>query len=71
MSLSFHSLEAIRHKAELGVTVHDDYQSQGLGTTMIKHLLEIAQQKGLKKVYSGLIPRMAEQYMSMKSVDSR
>ena len=36
-SLSFHSQEAIRHK--------------GLGTIMVQHLLEIAQMKGLKKVY--------------------
>lgn len=50
-SLSFHSLEAVRHKAELGLTVHDDYQNQGLGTCMIKHLLEIAHLKGLKKIY--------------------
>jgi putative acetyltransferase len=50
-SLSFHSAEAFRHKAELGVTVHDDYQNLGLGTVMVKHLLEIARKKGLKKVY--------------------
>lgn len=50
-SLSFHSQESVRHKAELGITVHDNYQNQGLGTTMIKHLLEIAQEKGLKKIY--------------------
>ena len=50
-SLSFHSLEAVRHKAELGITVQDDYQSRGLGTYMIKHLLEIARKKGLKKIY--------------------
>ena len=49
-SLSFHSQESTRHKAELGITIHDDYQNQGLGTTMIKHLLEIAQKK-LKKIY--------------------
>jgi len=50
-SLSFHSQEAVRHKAEFGITIHDDYQNQGLGTLMIKHLLEIAQKKGLKKIY--------------------
>ena len=50
-SLSFHSQESTRHKAELGITIHDDYQNQGLGTTMIKHLLEIAQKKKLKKIY--------------------
>lgn len=50
-SLSFHSQEAVRHKAELGITIHDEYQDQGLGTAMIKHLLEIAQKKRLKKIY--------------------
>ena len=50
-SLSFNSQEAVRHKAELGITIHDDYQNQGLGTLVIKHLLEIAQKKGLKKIY--------------------
>ena len=50
-SLSFHSRESNRHKAELGITVHDDYQGQGLGTIMVKHLLEIAQEKRLKKIY--------------------
>jgi RimJ/RimL family protein N-acetyltransferase len=50
-SLSFNSAEALRHKAELGITVHDDYQNMGLGTAMINHLLDIAQKKGLKKVH--------------------
>ena len=50
-SLSFQQPEAFRHKAELGITVHDDYQNLGLGTAMIKHLLNIASKKGLKKVY--------------------
>jgi RimJ/RimL family protein N-acetyltransferase len=50
-SLSFYQAEALRHKAELGLTVHDDYQNLGLGTTMTLHLLEIARMKGLKKVF--------------------
>jgi GNAT superfamily N-acetyltransferase len=50
-TLGFHSQAALRHKAGLGVTVHEDYQNQGLGTVMVKHLLEIAAKKGLKKAY--------------------
>jgi RimJ/RimL family protein N-acetyltransferase len=50
-SLSFHSQEAVKHKAELGITIHDSFQNQGLGVLMIKHLLKIAQTKGLKKIY--------------------
>lgn len=50
-SLSFNSRESIRHKAELAITVHDDYQNQGLGTIMVRHLLEIAEEKRLKKIF--------------------
>ena len=48
--LSFNLAEALKHKADLGTTVHDDYQNMGLGTAMINHLLDIARKKGLKKV---------------------
>ena len=50
-SLSFYSSEANKHKSELGITVHDDYQNLGLGTIMIGHLLDIARKKDLKKVF--------------------
>jgi len=50
-SLSFNPVEAFKHKAELGVTVHDDYQNMGLGTAMVNHLLDIARKKGVKKVF--------------------
>ena len=50
-SLSFYSTEANRHKTELGITIHDDYQNLGLGTIMTSHLLDIARKKGLKKVF--------------------
>ena len=50
-TLAFHLTEANRHKAELGITVHDDYQNLGLGTFLICHLLDIARKRGLKKVY--------------------
>lgn len=50
-SLSFSQAESHKHRAELGITVHDDYQNKGLGTIMVKHLLDIARKKGLKKVF--------------------
>lgn len=50
-SLHFRSAAVLKHKAELGITVHDDYQNMGLGTAMINHLLGIAREKELKKVY--------------------
>ena len=50
-SLDFDLTEAFKHKAEFGITVHDDYQNRGLGTILTKHMIEIARQLGLKKVY--------------------
>lgn len=50
-SLRFHSADALKHKAELGITVHDDYQNRGLGTAMINHSLGTARKKRLKKFY--------------------
>jgi putative acetyltransferase len=50
-SLSFNTAETFQHKAELGITVHDDYQNLGLGTELLRHLLEIARKKGLRKIF--------------------
>ncbi len=50
-SLSFNQTEALKHKAELGITVHDEYQNMGLGTVMVNHLIDIARKKRLKKVF--------------------
>jgi L-phenylalanine/L-methionine N-acetyltransferase len=52
-SLKFNSQEVFKHKAELGIAVHDDYQKLGIGTALLNHLLAIAKIKKLKKV--GLI----------------
>ncbi len=49
-TLSFSPIQAFRHKAEFGITVHDDYQNLGLGTAMTRHMIEIARVKGLKKI---------------------
>ncbi len=50
-SLKFNSQEVFRHKAELGLTVHDDYQNLGIGTALLNHMLFIAKMKNLKKVW--------------------
>jgi GNAT superfamily N-acetyltransferase len=39
-SLTFNSMEALRHKAEMSMTVHDNYQHMGIGTALLKHLLK-------------------------------
>jgi len=49
-SLGFSDAHALKHKAEFGITVHDDFQNKGLGTALTKHLLHIARKKGLRKI---------------------
>ncbi len=49
-TLAFSQAEAFKHKAEFGITVHDDYQDRGLGTALKEHIIEIARSKGLKKI---------------------
>ncbi len=50
-SLSFNQREVFRHTAELGIAVHDSCQSMGIGSAMLKHLIDIAKMKKLTKVY--------------------
>jgi len=50
-SLKFNPQETSKHKAEFSITVHDDCQNMGLGTAMLKHLLDIARKKKLRKVW--------------------
>ncbi len=50
-SLTFNSNEDSKHKAGLGIAVHDKYQNRGIGTALLRHLLDIAKMKELKKVW--------------------
>ena len=50
-SLRFNSQKPLKHKAELGLTIHDDYQNMGIGTALLKHIINVAQTKKLKKIH--------------------
>ena len=50
-SLEFNSYEDSKHKAGLGIAIHDKYQNMGIGTALLKHLLNIAKKKKLRKVW--------------------
>jgi putative acetyltransferase len=50
-SLKFNPQKAIKHKAELGLTVHDDFQSLGIGTALLNHMVNVARMMGLRKVW--------------------
>jgi RimJ/RimL family protein N-acetyltransferase len=49
-TLGFHSLELYSHRAEFGITVHDDYHSRGLGTILTGYMIDIARERGIRKV---------------------
>jgi len=49
-NLTFFEADAFKHKAEFGITVHDDFQNKGVGTALTKHMLNIAKKKRLRKV---------------------
>lgn len=50
-SLKFNPQEIFKHKAELAIAVHDDYQNIGIGSALIEHLLKIARKRKLTKVW--------------------
>ncbi|GJM41493.1 MAG: acetyltransferase [Ardenticatenaceae bacterium] len=43
-------------EAEFAMLVSDRYQGQGVGTEMLKHLLDIGKQEGVKRVEAYLLP---------------
>ena len=48
--LTHNDRPSVRHRAEFGIAVHDDYQNQGIGTELTKFMLDIAERHGLVKV---------------------
>jgi RimJ/RimL family protein N-acetyltransferase len=43
-------------ETEIAFIVADDYQRQGIGTAVLKHMCSIARQAGLKRLYALAIP---------------
>jgi RimJ/RimL family protein N-acetyltransferase len=50
VGLMFRRTGRLRHRADVGWSVHPDYQKQGIGTKLLKHTLDFAKKKGLKRV---------------------
>jgi L-phenylalanine/L-methionine N-acetyltransferase len=50
-TLKFNPQEVFKHKAELGICLHDDFQNLGIGTALLTQMLNIAKMKGIKKVW--------------------
>lgn len=46
-------------KAEIAFVVIDDYQGQGLGTLLMRHLAVIARKSGLKQLIADVLPENA------------
>jgi ribosomal protein S18 acetylase RimI-like enzyme len=49
-TLAFSEMEYNKHVGIFGITVHDDYQGRGLGSIITEYMIEIAREKGLKKI---------------------
>jgi len=55
-SISLHGLEDEYRRGEFGISIHPDYQNQGLGTKSVKMLLEYAfDAQNLHKVRAGFL----------------
>ena len=50
-TLEFQKGESRKHRAEFDIIVHDSFQGKGLGTVLSQYILDIAREKGLKKVF--------------------
>jgi RimJ/RimL family protein N-acetyltransferase len=54
-------------KAEIAFTVIDDYQGQGVGTLLMRHLTVLARKAGLKELFAEVLPENA----AMRAVFSK
>ena len=49
-TLGFHSMALYSHRIEFGITIHDDFQNRGPGTILTGYMVDIARERGIKKV---------------------
>lgn len=47
--------DAWKENAEYAITVADDWQNKGLGRILTEYILDIARQKGIRKVYASVL----------------
>lgn len=52
VGVSRYSTDTDGHDCESAVTVEEDWQDKGLGTALMKHLVEIARARGIGRMYS-------------------
>lgn len=52
VGISRYSTDAAGHSCECAVTVSDEWQEQGLGTVLMKHLIEVARARGIHTMHS-------------------
>ena len=49
-SLTHDASPSSKHRAELGIVVHDDYQGRGVGSNLVLFMVHVARSKGLRKL---------------------
>lgn len=52
VGISRYSASADGESCECAVTVADEWQNKGLGSALMKHLIEIARRRGIRRMYS-------------------
>lgn len=58
----YYAVDAGRSRCETAVAVLDDWQGQGLGTAMMRHLIDIARDRGIRRMRSVDSARNAEMH---------
>jgi RimJ/RimL family protein N-acetyltransferase len=59
------------HSAELAVIIEDDFQGRGIGTRLLRHLLELAQRLGVQEVVATLLAENNEMLSLLEATGLR